>query len=108
MARGLIKALGVAGAALTAWYFLDPKKGAERRGNFVKSTKDLYDSASDELGRLGKDIAGSVSGVVSKVGEMTGMGGGSESGAQSGGTEKTSAQSAATSRSENYSAPISA
>jgi hypothetical protein len=103
MARGLIKALGVAGAALTAWYFLDPKKGAERRGNFAKSTKDLYDSAADEIGRLGKDLAGGVSDVVSKVSEMTGLGSGSESG-----SDKTSAQSAATSRSENYSAPISA
>lgn len=107
MARGLIKALGVAGAALTAWYFLDPKKGAERRGNFAKSTKDIYDSAADEIGRLGKDLAGGVSGVVSKVSEMTGLGGSSsESSTHS--ADKTSAQSAATSRSENYSAPISA
>jgi hypothetical protein len=73
MIGGLIKTLGVAGAALTAWYFLDPKKGAERRGNFVKSTKDLYDSASDEIGRIGKDIAGGVSDVVERVGQMTGI-----------------------------------
>src|SRR4051812_40733802 len=74
MAFGLIKTLGLAGAALTAWYFLDPKKGSERRDNFMKSTKDLYDTASDELSRLGKDLASGVSDVVDRVGEMTGLG----------------------------------
>jgi hypothetical protein len=75
MARGIITTLGLAGAAFAAWYFLDGKKGAERRENFMKSTKDLYDSASDELGRLGKDIASGVSDAVDRVGEMTGKAG---------------------------------
>ena len=30
MARAILKTLGLAGAALTAWYFLDPKKGSEK------------------------------------------------------------------------------
>lgn len=72
MARGLIKTLGLAGAALTAWYFLDPKKGSERRDNFMKSAKDIYDTAGEELGRLGKDISGGLSDTLTKVTEMTG------------------------------------
>lgn len=109
MARGLIKTLGLAGAAFTAWYFLDPKKGAERRTNFTKSAKDIYDTASDELGRLGKDLAGGVTDVASRVGAMTGLGG-SQSGSADGtaSADKTSVQDAATSRSENFSAPLHA
>lgn len=71
MARGLIKTLGLAGAALTAWYFLDPKKGAERRENFKKSAKDMYDTAGSELSRLGKDLSTGVSDTLSKVSEVT-------------------------------------
>ena len=110
MARGLIKTLGLAGAALTAWYFLDPKKGAERRSNFTKSAKDIYGSASDELNRLGKDlsgsvkdlaggVAGSVTDVAHRVGAMTGLSNGTTDGA-----EKTGAQDKATSRSESLAA----
>ena len=103
MARGLIKTLGLAGAALTAWYFLDPKKGPERRSNFSKSAKDLYDTASDELGRLGKDLADGVSDVAGRVGSMTGLSNGKTDGASQAG--KTSSQDMATSRSESLSAP---
>lgn len=71
MARGLIKTLGLAGAALTAWYFLDPKKGPERRESFKKSAKDMYDTAGTEIGRLGKDLSTGVSDTLTKVGEVT-------------------------------------
>lgn len=71
MVRGLIKTLGLAGAALTAWYFLDPKKGPERRENFKKSAKDMYDTAGTELGRLGKDLSTGVSDTLTKVSEVT-------------------------------------
>jgi hypothetical protein len=108
MARGLIKTLGLAGAALTAWYFLDPKRGAERRTSFVKSTKDIYSTASDELGRLGKDLASGVTDVVDRVGHMTGLSGnGNGSGTQIASGEKGT-QEAAASRSESFSAPLSA
>jgi hypothetical protein len=113
MASGLIKTLGLAGAALTAWYFLDPKRGSERRENFVKSSKDIFSTASDELTRLGKDLASGVSDVVDRVGQMTGMSGNgtgttAESSTQLTSADKTSTQEAAASRSESFSAPLSA
>jgi len=114
MARGLIKTLGLAGAALTAWYFLDPKKGSERRDNLVKSAKDLYGTASDELGRLGKDLSTGLTDTMHKVSEMTGIGAsgnGSGSSSTASGTQsssRSSAQDSATRQSENFSAPISA
>lgn len=122
MARGLIKTLGLAGAALTAWYLLDPKKGSERRSNLVKSAKDLYGTASDELGRLGKDLSSGLTDTLHKVGEMTGMGSssatsgsgsgsGSGSSASASGTQsgsRSGVQDSATRQSENFSAPVSA
>jgi hypothetical protein len=121
MALGLIKTLGLAGAALTAWYFLDPKKGAQRRESFAKGAKDLYDNAGEELSRLGKnateefsrfsknageelsrlgkDIASGVTDTVSRAGEIvqeiTG-----KSGSSSSATESASA------RSENHAAAL--
>ena len=120
MARGLIKTLGLAGAALTAWYFLDPKKGSDRRDNFMKSAKDIYDTAGGELGRLGKDLSGGLTDTLSKVGEMTGMGGKTGRGPDAEGPggsnralnaqegSRTSSQDAASRQSENFSAPVSA
>lgn len=123
MARGLIKTLGLAGAALTAWYFLDPKKGSGRRDNLVKSAKDLYGTASDELGRLGKDLSTGLTDTMHKVSEMTGMGGSSASGSSASGSvgsgsssaasgtqgsSRSSAQDSATRQSESFSAPVSA
>jgi hypothetical protein len=108
MAGGLIKTLGLAGAALTAWYFLDPKKGQGRRENFMKSSKDIFNTASDEITRLGKDIASGVTDAVDRVGQMTGLSGDSGSSGTPASADKTSAQEAAASRSESFSAPLSA
>jgi len=113
MARGIIKTLGLAGAALTAWYFLDPKNGSERRSNLKKSAKDLYDTAGDELERLGKDIAGGFSGTMKKVSELTHMG------HQASGMDDAAARTAqdssrslsqedATRQSESFGAPVGA
>ena len=118
MARGLIKTLGLAGAALTAWYFLDPKKGAQRRDSFVKNAKDLYDTAGEELGRLsktageeigrisktagdelsrvGKDLASTVTDTVTRAGDVVhGL-----TGSKTNGASETASQ-----RSESLSAP---
>ena len=124
MALGLIKTLGLAGVALTAWYFLDPKKGAERRESFAKGAKDLYDNAGEELSRfsknageelsrLGKDIASGVNDTVSRAGEIVNdtvsRAGGmvqelsGKSGASSG---RGSATETASSRSENHAAAL--
>ncbi len=105
MARGIIKTLGLAGAALTAWYFLDPKKGSDRRDNFMKSAKDLYNTAGDEFGRIGKDISGGLSETLTKVSEMTGMGAGN--GKESEASAQTPDMQNAASQSETASAPIS-
>ncbi|MEP7218035.1 MAG: hypothetical protein ABI876_03920 [Bacteroidota bacterium] len=67
---GLIKIFGLAGAALTAWYFLDPKNGADRRDRFSKNAKDLYDSAGKELNRVGKDVSEVVTDTVDRVTKM--------------------------------------
>ncbi len=119
MARGLIKTLGLAGAALTAWYFLDPKKGAQRRDSFVKNAKDLYDTAGEELGRIsktagdeigrlsktasdeisrvGKDLAGTVTDTVSRAGDVVhGLTGSKTSGAAEGASQRAESLSAPT------------
>jgi len=57
-----------AGLALAAWYFLDPKKGAERRQKVTDTAREAYDSASQELNRLGKDISSMASDVADRVG----------------------------------------
>lgn len=44
--------LGLIGAAATAWYFLDPRKGAERRERVATKSKDLYEKGSVEAKRL--------------------------------------------------------
>jgi gas vesicle protein len=110
MARGLIKTLGLAGAALTAWYFLDPKKGAGRRDSFVKNAKDLYDNAGDEISRLSKTAGDEISrlskdlasGVSDTVGRATEAVQGFTSGIASNGG---SATETAAQRSESAKAP---
>ncbi len=104
MARGLIKTLGLAGAALTAWYFLDPKKGSERRDNFMKSAKDIYDTAGGELGRLGKDISGGLSDTLTKVTEMTGMGKSAQGESADGNAKSPSAKEPAAKQTEKAAA----
>ncbi len=66
----IIRTLGLAGAALAAWYFLDPSKGPERRQKVVKSARDAYDNLGPELTRMGNDIASGVTDTVNKVSEM--------------------------------------
>jgi gas vesicle protein len=77
----------MAGAALAAWYFLDPKKGAERRENVANKARDMYDSASEELTRMGKDLSDTVTDLVDKVSDqvssLTGSGSPSSSSSDS-------------------------
>jgi|SwirhirootsSR2_FD_contig_21_25784348_length_359_multi_4_in_0_out_0_1 gas vesicle protein len=56
-----------AGLALAAWYFLEPKKGPDRRKKVADTARDVYDNASTELNRLGKDISEIASDVVDRV-----------------------------------------
>jgi hypothetical protein len=72
MGTNIIKTLGLAGAAFAAWYFLDPKKGPERRDRATKSARDVYDNLGKELTRLGDEVATVASDVVSRVGSMAG------------------------------------
>jgi hypothetical protein len=66
---GLMKTLGLAGAALAAWYFLDPNKGADRRNRVARGARDLYDTTRDEITRVGKDLADGVSETMQSVSE---------------------------------------
>ena len=94
----LMKTLGLAGAAFAAWYFLDPKKGADRRDKAAKSARDLYDNLGTELSRMGSDIATGVNDAIGKVGEMAkDMTGGSHAGgSQSSSAHAGGAQSSGT------------
>jgi hypothetical protein len=76
----VLKGLGVVGAALAAWYLLEPNKGSQRRRKIATMGRDLYDGAGQELGRLGgeigrlsEDVGRGVSSIVDRVGEMTGL-----------------------------------
>jgi hypothetical protein len=66
----LLKALGLAGVAVAAYYFLEPSKGPERRQRFSKNAKDIYDNAGEELSRFGDELSSVVSDTVSKVTEV--------------------------------------
>jgi hypothetical protein len=70
--NGWMKTLGLAGAALAAWYFLDPSKGAERRNKIAREARDIYDTTKDELGRVSKDLADGVGSTVKSVSETVG------------------------------------
>ena len=72
MGTSIIKTLGLAGAAFAAWYFLDPKKGPERRDRASKSARDVYDNLGKELTRIGDEVATVASDVVNRVGSMAG------------------------------------
>ena len=76
----VLKGLGVVGAALTAYLLLEPKNGSKRRRKIATMGRDLYSGAGQELGRLGSEITrlGSgvgrgLTGIVDKVGSMTGL-----------------------------------
>ncbi len=70
--NGWMKTLGLAGAALAAWYFLDPNKGAERRNKIARDARDLYDTTKDELTRVSKDLASGVGDTVKSVSDSVG------------------------------------
>lgn len=69
--NSIVKTIGLAGAAFAAWYFLDPKKGSERRDKATKSARDMYDNLGKELTRIGDEVATVASDVVNRVGTMT-------------------------------------
>lgn len=62
--------LGIAGAALTAWYFLDPKNGKQRRKKFVKGAKTAYDSAEREIRKIGNEAAKGISTAVDRTSDF--------------------------------------
>lgn len=62
--------LGAAGAALAAWYFLDPKNGKRRRKKFVKGAKNAYGSAEREIKKISNEAAKGISSAVDKTSEL--------------------------------------
>lgn len=62
--------LGLLGAAATAWYFLDPKKGKVRREKVAKGSKKLYSDAERQAKRLSEEAARGISTAVEKTGEL--------------------------------------
>jgi hypothetical protein len=98
--------LGLAGLAIAAWFLLDPKNGARRRQQIADTAKDLYDGAGQELGRLSGefsrirgDVMHTVSDAVSRVGEMAGIGAGSDT--SNGGSASSTSRSARSTRGGN-------
>ena len=89
----VLKGLGVVGAAVAAYFLLEPRNGSRRRKKIATMGRDLYDGAGQELGRLGgeisrlsSDVGSGLSSVVGRVGEMTGLSSGrSSSSSNSGG-----------------------
>lgn len=66
----VLGALGVAGAALTAWYFLDPKNGKQRRTKFAKDAKNAYSSAEREIKKIGNEAAKGISNAVDRTSDL--------------------------------------
>ncbi len=62
--------LGLLGAAAATWYFLDPKKGKNRREKVVKSSKKLYSDAERQAKRLSEEAARGISTAVEKTGDL--------------------------------------
>lgn len=88
----VLKGLGVVGAAVAAYFLLEPQRGSQRRRKIATMGRDLYSGAGQELGRLGGEITRVSSGVgrgltsvVERVGELTGMSSGSGRGGSSSG-----------------------
>lgn len=66
----VLGAIGVAGAALTAWYFLDPKNGKQRRKKFAKGAKSMYDNAEREIKKIGNEAAKGLSSAVDRTSDL--------------------------------------
>ena len=62
--------IGAAGAALTAWYFLDPKNGKKRRKKFANGAKELYGNAEKEIKKISTDAAKGISTAVDRTSEL--------------------------------------
>ncbi len=90
---GIGTTIGLAGAALAAWYFLDPKKGADRRKQVSEGARDIYSNAGTELKRLGDTVAEGVSSTIDMIGEFTGLAG-SGNGTQSATVKKSNGTAA--------------
>jgi hypothetical protein len=105
----VLKGLGVVGAALAAWYLLEPKKGTQRRQKIATMGRDVYEGAGQELGRLGSeigrlsdDVSRGFTSIVDRVGEMTGLSSGrstAEASSSEGGKRRTGGRRRSTSRS---------
>ena len=62
--------LGLLGAAAAAWYFLDPRKGKERREKVVTGSKKLYNDAETQARRLSEEASRGLTTAVEKTGEL--------------------------------------
>lgn len=62
--------LGLVGAAATAWYFLDPRKGADRRERFATGARQMYGNTETSLRQFGTDASKTVSTAVDRAGEL--------------------------------------
>lgn len=73
--RGKITGLiGLAGVALAAWYFLDPKKGKERRDKVAEGAKKAYHDAEVNVRKLSTGIASSVTTAVDRTADLAKQG----------------------------------
>lgn len=66
--------LGALGAAAAAWYFLDPKKGKERREKAATKSKELYEKGTVEAKRLSGEAQRGLTTAVDRTGELARQG----------------------------------
>ena len=66
--------LGALGAAAAAWYFLDPKRGKERREKVATKSKELYEKGSEEAKRLSGEAQKGISSAVDRTSDIARQG----------------------------------
>lgn len=66
--------LGLVGAAAAAWYFLDPRKGKERREKVATKSKEVYEKTSVEAKRLSEEAQRGLATAVDRTGELARQG----------------------------------
>lgn len=66
--------LGLVGAAAAAWYFLDPRKGKERRDKVATKSKEIYEKTSVEAKRISGEAQRGLATAVDRGGELARQG----------------------------------
>jgi hypothetical protein len=66
--------LGLVGAAAAVWYFLDPRKGRDRREKVATKSKEIYEKTSVEAKRITDEAQRGLATAVDRTGEIARQG----------------------------------